>query len=123
MVGAEPEATLACVREQYSSIADACATLAGSLRTGSIDEGLLALEHICSTLLMAEELIESIARAGAPEATLEEAHHTRERMTLRATPWIAAAVRDLPGAEEMVRRFALSQRGAPPPGERSGWTQ
>lgn len=118
MVGAPIEETFARVREQSGIVAAACSALAGSLRTRSVDEGLEAIERICATLLMAEELIEVIARAGAPGATLEEAHRLRERMVRRATPWIAAAVRDLPGAERVVRRFALAHRGAPRHGAR-----
>lgn len=119
MVDAKLEETLASVREQYEIVAGACSTLAGSLRTGSGDEGLRALERICATLLLAEELVERIAQAGAPEDTLEEARRLQERMVQRAAPWIAAAVRDLPGAEEMVRGFMLADRGAPHPSARS----
>jgi hypothetical protein len=112
VVGGKLEETLACVREQYVIVESTCCTLAGSLRTGSVDEGLQAVERICSTLLMTEELVGFIARAGAPGTTLEEAHRLSERMVRRAAPWIAAAVRDLPGAEMLVRLFVFAHRGA-----------
>ncbi len=123
IVGGKLEETLACVREQYVIVAGACCTLAGNLRTGSVDEGLRALERICATLLMTEELIGFIARAGAPGATLEEARRLSERMVRRAAPWIAAAVRDLPGAEMLVRLFMFAHRGASQPTALSRGTQ
>lgn len=105
--------TLACIREQHVIVVGACGTLARSLRTGAVDEGLRALERICATLLVTEELIGSLTRAGAPGTTVEEAHRLSERMVRRATPWIAAAVRDLPGAERQVRLFVFAHRGTP----------
>ncbi len=114
IVGGKLEDTLACIREQHVIVEGACCTLAGSLRTGAVDEGLRALERICATLLVTEELIGFITRAGAPGATVEGAHRLSERMVQRATPWIAAAVRDLPGAEMLVRLFVFAHRGAQP---------
>lgn len=112
MVGGTLEETLACLREQYVIVASACCTLAESLRTGSGDDGLQAVEHICVTLLITDELISFIARAGASEAMLREAYRMSESMVRRAAPSIAAAVRDLPGAEILVRQFALAHPGA-----------
>ena len=123
IIAGKLEETIAVVREQYVIVDRACCTLAGSLRTGSIDEGLRAIEHICATLLMTEELIGSIARACEPGTTFEEARRLSERMVRRATPWIAAAVRDLPGAEMLVRLFAFAHRGEPQPIARSRGTQ
>lgn len=109
--GGKAEETLARVREQSVIVASACCTLAGSLRTGSVDEGLQAVERICATLLLTEELISFSARAGAPGATLIEAYRLSESMVRRAAPWIAAAVRDLPGADALVRLYVLAQPG------------
>lgn len=47
--------------------------------------------------------------SGASGATLIGAYRSSESMVRRATPWIAAAVRDLPGAEAMVRLFVLAR--------------
>jgi hypothetical protein len=113
------EETLASIRKQYHIVTDACGMVAGSLRTGAIDEGLRALERMYITLLMAEELIDFIGRVGASDAMLDEAHRLKDRMLQRAAPWLAAAVRDLPGAETMVRTFELARRGAPQPSTRS----
>ncbi len=112
VVGGKLEETLACVREQYVIVANACCTLAGSLRTGSVDEGLQAVERICATLLITDELISFIARAGASGTILRGAYRVSESMVRRAAPWIAAAVRDLPGAEMLVRLFVLAPPGA-----------
>ena len=103
--------TLARVGEQYGIVESACCTLAGSLRTGSVDEGLQAVERICATLLITEELISVSARAGASGTTLIAAYRLSESMVRRAAPWIAAAVRDLPGAEKLVRLFVFAQLG------------
>jgi hypothetical protein len=112
VVSGKLEETLACVREQYVLVGSACCTLAGSLRTGSVEEGLEAVERICATLLVTDELISFIARAGASGTTMAEAYRLSASMVRRAAPWIAAAVRDLPGAEMMVRLFVFAHQGA-----------
>lgn len=112
IVAGKLEETLASVREQYVIVDGACCTLAGSLRTGAVSEGLRAVERICVTLLVADELIGFITRAGAPGTTLDEACRVRESMVRRGAPWLAVAVRDLPGAEMLVRLFVFSHRGA-----------
>jgi hypothetical protein len=117
VLGGKLEETLARVREQYVIVVSGCYTLAASLRTGAVDEGLHAVERICATLLITDELIGFMARAGGSGATLAEAHHLSQRMVRRAAPWIAAAVRDLPGAEVLVRMFVLAPPGARDPDE------
>ena len=108
----ETDETLARVSEQHATRHDRVwRALAESLRRGAISEGLQAVESICcATLLITEELISLGARAGAPAPTLIAAYHLSESMVRRATPWIAAAVRDLPGAETLVRLFVLAQQ-------------
>jgi hypothetical protein len=113
IVAGQFEETLACVREQYVIVDHACCTLAADLRTGAIGEGLQAVERICVTLLVADELIGFIDRVGTPGATLSEARRVRESMVRRAAPWLAVAARDLPGAEILVRLFVVSHQGAP----------
>lgn len=107
--GGTLDETLACLREQHVIVTSACSSLAESLRRGAVDEGLQAVERICATLLITEELIRVSARAGASGTTLIDAYRLSENMVRRATPWIAAAVRDLPGAEAVVRLFVLAQ--------------
>ena len=113
IVAGKLEETLACVHEQYVIVDHACCTLATYLRTGAIGDGLQAVERICVTLLVADELIGFIDRVGAHGATLSEARGLRESMVRRAAPWLAVAVRDLPGAEILVRLFVFSHQGAP----------
>lgn len=111
-VDAKLEETLASVRDQYAIVASACSTLAGSLWTGTLDEGLQAVERICATLLITDEVISFMARAGAPRTTLQEAYLVSENMVERAAPWIEVALRELPGAELLVGLFMLAQAGA-----------
>jgi hypothetical protein len=106
--GGTLDETLARVREQHVIVTSACGSLAESLRRGAVDEGLQAVERICTTLLITEELISFGARAGASGTTLIDAYRLSESMVRRATPWIAAAVHDLPGAEMLVRQFVLA---------------
>jgi hypothetical protein len=123
VLGEELDETLARVRDQHAIVTSACGALAESLRRGAVDEGLQALERICATLLITEELISSSARAGASGTTLIGAYRLSESMVRRATPWIAAAVRDLPGAEAKVRLFVLAPphaQDADGPAQRDG---
>jgi hypothetical protein len=108
VLGREPDETLARISEQHSIVTSACGALAESLRRGAVTEGLQAIERICATLLITEELISCSARAGASGTTLIDAYRLSESMVRRATPWIAAALRDLPGAEALVRLFVLA---------------
>lgn len=109
VLGGEHDETLARVVEQHAIVTIACSVLAESLRRGAVDEGLQAVERICATLLITEQMISVSARAGASGTTLIAAYRLSESMVRRATPWIAAAVRDLPGAEALVRLFVLAQ--------------
>lgn len=105
MDGGGTEEMLAHIREQHATITLACWDLAGSLRTRDVDEGLHAIEHICSTLLIVEKLIGFISRTDASRLAFDEARQLRERMLDRAARGLAAAIRDLPGAEEVLQRF------------------
>jgi hypothetical protein len=64
VVSGKLEETLACVREQYVLVGSACGRLAGSLRTRAVEEGLAAVERICATLLITDELISFIVTTG-----------------------------------------------------------
>jgi hypothetical protein len=102
--------TVACIREQREIVSFACSTLAGSLRTGAISEALQSVERICATVLMVDVLMSFLARTGAPRAALEEANRERECMLRESSIWLAAAVRDLPGADVLARRFLCASQ-------------
>jgi hypothetical protein len=97
--------TLEFIREQRARISRACAELAQSLRRGAFAEGLEAVERICATALMTDTLMSFLSATEAPRDVLEEAGRVRARMLGESSRWLAVAVRDLPGAEELARRF------------------
>jgi hypothetical protein len=99
------EETLACVREQSALITYAGRMLATNLRTRAVAEGLQSVEDICATLLVTDELISFITRAGASGLALEKVHRMRDGMLREAAPWLMAAMRDLPGARATVCLF------------------
>lgn len=110
--GGELAVTLTCIREQRQIVAEACAELARSLRTGAVAEGLAAVERICATALMIDVLIDFLTRTGASQAVLDEAHRVRGRMLRASSVWLAAAIHDLPGARELAHRFLCAPREA-----------
>jgi hypothetical protein len=103
--------TVACILEQREIVSLACSALAGSLRTGAIAEGLQSVERICAAALMVDVLRSFLARTGAPKAALEDADRVRECMLRESSIWLAVAVRDLPGADVLARRFLCALQG------------
>ena len=66
-LGGEHDETRARALEQHTIVTIACCVLAESLRRGAVDNGLQAVERICATLLITEQLISVTApAAGRP---------------------------------------------------------
>ena len=99
------QAALARIREERAIVLGACHQLADSLRTGTTQDGLTAVARICVALFIIDDLVGFLSRAAERGRELEEARDVRESLLGQASPWLAAAVRDLPGSDALLRVF------------------
>jgi hypothetical protein len=102
--GVSTVSAVTCLYREWRVMGRELERLSQCLTRGHFHEGLRALERACSSLRIAEGLVEVVARD--QNADLVAASLLRRELLAEIRPWIEAARRELPSAAATLCKLA-----------------